>query len=124
MSATGSAYAANTAVAYSPGTNYHFRLVVNVPAHTYSVYVTPAGGTEQTLATSYLFRSEQVTATSLANLALIAEPGSHSVNNFRIVPPVSGQTSTPNWQNIPSTPRAVRSPPSSTPCPTPPTWTA
>ena len=80
----GGTYAAVTSIAYTAGKSYHFRLVVNVPYHTYSVYVTPAGGTEQTLATNYGFRTEQASATSLANWGLVAETGSHTVSNFQL----------------------------------------
>jgi hypothetical protein len=54
-----------TTIKYSAGVTYHFRMVVNVPAHTYSVYVTPAGGTELTVGLNYAFRSTQNTVTSL-----------------------------------------------------------
>ena len=53
----GGSYAADATMAYSSGTSYHFRLVVNVPNHTYSVYVTPAGQSEVTLAAGYAFRT-------------------------------------------------------------------
>jgi len=44
---------------------YHFRMVVNVPAHTYSIFVTPPGGAEQTVGSNFAFRTEQNTVTSL-----------------------------------------------------------
>jgi hypothetical protein len=50
--------------------------VVNVPAHTYSAYVTPAGGTEQTIGTGLAFRSNYATATSLNNLRGAVDGGS------------------------------------------------
>lgn len=53
------------------------------------MYVTPAGGSEQTLATGYAFRTEQATASSLGNWCLIAEVGSLAVTNFKIAPPVT-----------------------------------
>src|SRR5262245_56507158 len=52
----GGAYAAASTIPYSANVSYHFRLVVNVPTHTYSVYVTPAGGAEQTVGTNFAFR--------------------------------------------------------------------
>jgi hypothetical protein len=55
----------STTIPYSAGVTYHFRMVVNVSAHTYSVYVTPAGGTELTVGLNYAFRSTQNTVTSL-----------------------------------------------------------
>ncbi len=57
-----SGYAAGATIPYSAGVSYHFRLVVNVSAQTYSVYVTPAGGSELTVGTNYGFR---ISATSL-----------------------------------------------------------
>jgi unsaturated rhamnogalacturonyl hydrolase len=52
----------NTTINYSAGISYHFRMVVNVAANTYSVYVTPAGGSELTVGLNYGFRTA---ATSL-----------------------------------------------------------
>ncbi|MGA3006949.1 MAG: chitobiase/beta-hexosaminidase C-terminal domain-containing protein [Opitutaceae bacterium] len=60
----GTAYGSSS-ISYSANVAYHFRLVVNVTAHTYSVYVTPAGGSEQTVGLNYAFRSTANTATSL-----------------------------------------------------------
>ncbi len=71
----GAAYAADAVVAYSPGTNDQFRVVVDVPARTYNVYVRPEGGVERTLATDYAFRSEQSSVTSLANWAAWSDTG-------------------------------------------------
>ncbi|WP_127579489.1 Ig-like domain-containing protein [Paenibacillus koleovorans] len=51
------------ATPYSPNTTYHFRIVVNTPAKTYSVYVTPEGGSEITIATDINFRSTPVVST-------------------------------------------------------------
>ncbi|HLQ50562.1 MAG TPA: hypothetical protein VK129_03635, partial [Terriglobales bacterium] len=71
FSATGIIQARNggsyfdSTIHYSGGISYHFRLVINVTAHTYSVFVTPAGGSEQTVGTGFLFRTEQNTVTSL-----------------------------------------------------------
>src|SRR5262245_11775749 len=55
----GGAYAALSTIPFSGGVSYHFRLVINMPAHTYSIYVTPAGGTEQTVGENFAFRTEQ-----------------------------------------------------------------
>ena len=56
-----------TTVPYTGGLTYHFRLAVNVPAHTYSIFVTPPGGSEVTIGNNYAFRLEQNTVTSLNN---------------------------------------------------------
>ncbi len=61
----GGAYQAARSIPYSANTSYAFRLVVNVVDHTYSAYVTPVGGAEQTLALNYAFRTEQGSVTSL-----------------------------------------------------------
>ena len=85
----GGAYQAASVVPYSANTSYHFRLEVNVPAHTYSVWVRPEGGTEQVLAQNYAFRSEQASAASLANwgVGLNATPaGSLAVCGFTVTP--------------------------------------
>ncbi len=86
----GGAYAAATSIPYSAGVSYHFRLLVNIPAHTYSAYVTPAGGSELTIGTNYAFRTEQAGATSLSYWSVAADPtptGSTTVTNFSIGTP-------------------------------------
>ncbi len=81
----GAAYDASTPISYVVNKNYHFRLAINVAAHTYSAYVTPAGGSEQTLASNFAFRTEQASVTSLANWGLQAGAGTHTVSNFQLV---------------------------------------
>jgi hypothetical protein len=80
----GSAYQAARTLPYVAGTRYRVRLVVNVPKHTNSVYVTPDGGVEQTLATNYAFRTEQRTVPRLDTWALRSWSGSHTVCNFAL----------------------------------------
>ena len=91
----GAAYSADTAVAYLPGVSYHFRVVIDLPNHSYSVYVTPAGGIEVALASNYAFRAEQSTLSDLNNWGMIAEPGSLSVCNMTILSPTGNFTSYP-----------------------------
>jgi len=69
------------------GQPYHFRLVVNVSAHTYSIFVTPPGGTEQTVGSSFLFRSTQNTVTSLDTWGALVNTspgGTLNVCNFAV----------------------------------------
>ncbi|HXB02146.1 MAG TPA: chitobiase/beta-hexosaminidase C-terminal domain-containing protein, partial [Opitutaceae bacterium] len=66
----GTAYAAASSINYSANVSYHFRLVVNTTAQTYSVYVTPAGGSELTVGSNYAFRSTAGAPTSLNNWCL------------------------------------------------------
>jgi parallel beta-helix repeat protein len=90
----GGAYAATSTIPYSANVTYHFRLVVNVPAHTYSVFVTPAGGAERTVGTNFAFRTEQNTVTTLdwwGTVVNASTPGSTTVCNFTI----AGQTEPP-----------------------------
>src|SRR5262249_31910065 len=81
----GSAYGANVSVPYSAGTSYHFRMVVSLSTDTYSVYVTPQGGSEIALASNYAFRTEQATDTSLSDVGELGTAGSAPVLNFTIL---------------------------------------
>ena len=65
-------------------------MVVNLSTHTYSVYVTPQGGSEIALATNYAFRTEQVTDTSLSDVGGFSTSGSATVPNFSIVSALPG----------------------------------
>ena len=80
----GSGYGADVSVPYNAGTTYHFRMVVNLSTHTYSVYVTPQGGSEIALATNYAFRTEQATDTSLSDVGGFSTSGSAAVLNFSV----------------------------------------
>jgi poly(beta-D-mannuronate) lyase len=78
----GAAYAAAATIPYSANVRYHFRLVVNVATHSYSVFVTPQGGSELTVGTSFAFRSEQSGVTNLNSWGTWAGTGSLSVCSF------------------------------------------
>ena len=86
----GSGYGADASVPYNAGTNYHFRMVVNPSTHTYSVYVTPQGGSEIALATNYAFRTEQATDSSLSEVGGFSTSGSAAVFNFSVVGALPG----------------------------------
>lgn len=73
----GGLYAAVSAIPYAAGVTYHFRLAVNVPAHTYSVFVTPEGGTEQTVGTDFVFRTGH---NAIPNLNWLGRWGAKSVD--------------------------------------------
>ncbi|MBI2946817.1 MAG: right-handed parallel beta-helix repeat-containing protein [Verrucomicrobia bacterium] len=81
----GGTYTAANAIPYSANIDYHFRLVVNVPAHTYSAYVTPVGGTEQTIGLNYAFRTEQSGATQLNNLGCRASATGTSTEVLNVI---------------------------------------
>src|SRR2546430_2153104 len=80
----GGTYAAAAAIPYSAGTTYHFRLDIDIPSHTYDIYVTPAGAPEQLLGRGFAFRTEQAAVSVLNNLGLYATPGSATVSNLTI----------------------------------------
>lgn len=68
----GTKYAATNAIPFAAGVTYHVREVVDAVNRAYSVYVTGPSGTEQTLATNFLFRSEQSTVSSIDHWAVQA----------------------------------------------------
>lgn len=87
----GGAFVAASTINYQAGVKYHFRAVVNVPANTYSIYVTPAGEPELTLGTNYAFRSEQAGIKSLDHWDAISEVGTVVLCNLVIdTPPTPG----------------------------------
>lgn len=75
----GGVYSASASIPYSAGLPYHFRLVVNVPARTYSAYVRQGANAERLIGGGFAFRTEQSAVSSLANLALLASTGSEQV---------------------------------------------
>lgn len=70
-SAGNDTYAADATVAYQSGKSYHVVETINLAAHTYSVTVTPSGGSAVAIATNYPFRSTQASVTSVANFGAI-----------------------------------------------------
>ena len=62
-------YDADIVMPYSTGTEYHFRLEIDVVNHTYDVFVTPEGQSEQQLADDYLFRDGQQGIVEIDNWA-------------------------------------------------------
>ncbi len=93
----GGAYQADNSLAYIAGTVYNVRLEVDMAAHSYSIYVTPAGGSEVTIGTDYAFRTEQSSITSLDNRADYAVSGALTVQNFTI--DTAAGTPTGVWSN-------------------------
>jgi hypothetical protein len=80
----GGIYTAASVIPYAANVKYSFRFVIDIPSHLYSVYVTPAGGVEQTVGADFAFRSEQSAVTNLNNWgASVASPtGTNTVCNF------------------------------------------
>src|SRR6266704_2435157 len=82
----GGDYAAATAIPYTPGTTYHFRLDVDIASHNYAAYVTPAGATEQLVGSAFAFRTEQSAVSVLNNLGVYASVGGETVCNPGVIP--------------------------------------
>jgi hypothetical protein len=82
----GAGYSALASIPYVAGTTYRVRMVVNVPTHTYSVYVTPSGGSEQAVGLNYAFRSEQAGANSLSAVGSFIIAGTLQLCNFTVSP--------------------------------------
>lgn len=84
----GASYSSASIIPYAAGVAYDFRLVVSVPTHTYSIYVTPPGGPELTVGSDYAFRLEQNTVANVNNWVITATnpPGGATltVDNFAI----------------------------------------
>src|SRR5579859_1489900 len=96
----GGAYGAASIIPYSGGVSYHFREVVNVPAHTYSIYVTAPGRSEQTVGSNFAFRTEQNTVTQLNWWGVYSEVGSATVCNFALGNPDFSLSATPGTQTV------------------------
>ncbi len=83
----GGSYTAASTISFSPNVSYHFRLAINVTAHTYSIFVTPAGGSEITVGSNFAFRTEQNTVTSLDHWGALVNTtpgGTLQVCNFAV----------------------------------------
>src|SRR6266571_1061149 len=94
----GGDYGAATAIPYTAGTSYHFRLDVDIASHSYTAYVTPTGATEQLVGSAFAFRTEQSAVSALNNLGVYAAAGSATVCNVTLAappPPVASVTLSP-----------------------------
>ena len=83
----GAGYAATNPVPYAGGSTYHFRAAVNVPSHTYSLYVTPPGKPETPVALNYAFRTGQGTVSALSDWAVTAANGTHQTCGLAVTSP-------------------------------------
>lgn len=76
---SGGAFAALASIPYTAGTAYHFRLAINVAAHTYSAYVKQGSQAEQAIGLNYAFRTEQASVNSLSSVGANASIGGVSL---------------------------------------------
>jgi hypothetical protein len=86
LARNGSNYTAVNAIRYTSGAVYHFRLVIDVPARAYAVYVTPPGGTELTVGTSFVFRPEASGVKSLNSIGSLVDSDAGAITfcNFTL----------------------------------------
>ena len=107
----GANYENSAAFSYSAGTTYDVGVIVNLSAHTYTVTVTPLGGSTTTLLTTggsanFGFRTEQAAATELDNVGMTADGvGSATVSNMSLAADLVAPT--PNPMTFLSVPAAV-----------------
>ena len=81
-SRNGSVYMADNAIPYMEDTRYGIRMEVNMQNHSYSIYVTPEGGTEIVLGSNYQFGTEQMNIDQLNNLVINTETCSIILENL------------------------------------------
>lgn len=78
----GGSYRATGSLAYQAGVTYRVQVAVDVPAKRYTVSIAPPGGAAVEIARDFAFRTEQAAVASLANLAVTAQTGSHTVSGI------------------------------------------
>jgi len=77
LARNGETFNAATNVPYIAGETYHFRLVENLPSVTYSLFVTPPGGTEVLLGANLQLPAAQQGAATVSGLgATVSHPDS------------------------------------------------
>ena len=80
----GGAYANDVTVTYTSGDLFEFRVVLDVVAETYDVFVSKNGAAEQQLANDYAFRTDWTGSGSLDGWVVHDEAGSAEFCNFAI----------------------------------------
>ncbi len=80
----GNRYKADTDFTYQAGTTYAVKMDVDVAAQTYSVSITPEGGSEVALATDYAFRAAADTLTTFAQLTIIGGMWGGSIGEISV----------------------------------------
>ena len=69
---------------YTANSTYHVRMVTDLDAGTYDVWVTPPGGTETQIANDYIFPSEVPPTDDLGKVCLIDNNGEFRVENHTL----------------------------------------
>jgi len=82
----GGSFRADQVLGYSANKAYRVRMVIDIKSKTYSVYVTPPGQAEISLARNYAFRSTQSAVQSLSQIVLAGynDPGGFFTGAHRV----------------------------------------
>ena len=96
----GGAFVAASTIPYTAGVTYHFRAVVNVPANTYSLYVTPQGQSEIPVGLNYSFRTEQAGITTIDHWDATSQVGTISLCNLVVEIPDFSLALAPSAQTV------------------------
>lgn len=80
----GDNYTSYVPVSYSAESVCHFRLLVDISSHTYSVHVQVDDNPDVIIGENYSFRTSQSSVSSLDTLAVTAAVGSHMVSNLTV----------------------------------------
>jgi unsaturated chondroitin disaccharide hydrolase len=82
----GGSYAALTRVPYANGQTYHVRILVDLPAQRYSVWVRPPGGSEIRIADRYAFRTGAPSINDIgrASVRTVLADSDFRVTNHRV----------------------------------------
>jgi len=81
----GGDYACIEQVPIIDGKTYHLRIVANLDATTYSVYVTPEGGSETAIAVDYAFRTGAPQMDDIGQLSLTSDfDGTYAVGDYYV----------------------------------------
>jgi hypothetical protein len=107
----GAGWSAAQSVSWAAGSTYQFQFVINPSKRTYSVSVTPPGGSQIALATNYTFGSFHNRSSSVGNWAAWAQSGAESVCNMAIA---AGSGSGSSGSGSSATAPSITSQPSST----------
>jgi hypothetical protein len=81
----GDSFTAASSIAYTAGTKYRFRFVVDLTTRTYSAYVTPEGGSTQLIGKHYAFGTAQAAITSLDTLGIATTHGPVQIGPLDVI---------------------------------------
>lgn len=81
----GANYDAASQISYTTGVSYRFRMEIHISSHTYTIFVTPQGGSVILLGDNFAFRSQQSAVTYLDTVSVFAGSGSHQICNVTLL---------------------------------------